>query len=191
MKPAPIVWSLVAVFLLGGTLARAQSLSDLAKKEEERRKAVKGPAKVYTNDDLKQYPTPPPAPPAAEGQPAGAPGAPAAIPAPGDAPADPSKPAAQDEPKDEAYWKGLITSARTKLDRDQSYLEALQTRINSLTNDFYARDDPAQRAVLWTQRTKALEEKDRLTKEIAEGKATIAKIQEDARKAGVPPGWLR
>src|SRR5512133_2012060 len=157
MKPAPIAWSLVAVFLLGGTLARAQSLADLAKKEEERRKTASGPSKVYTNDDLKKYPTPAPTP-------AGAEGALPAVPAPGDPnapdaskPADPSKPpdaakpAGQEEKKDEAHWKGLMTSARTKLERDESFLEALQTRVNSLTNDFYSRDDPAQRSVIETQ----------------------------------------
>jgi hypothetical protein len=196
MKPAPIAWSLVAVFLLGGTLARAQSLADMAKKEEERRKATKAPTKVYTNDDLKKYPTPAPTLP--EGQlPATAGGVPA-VPAPADPnapdaakPADPSKPAAQEEKKDEAYWKGLMTSARTKLERDESFLEALQSRVNALTNDFYSRDDPAQRSVIETQRNKALAEMDRLKTEVADDKANIAKIQEDARKEGVPPGWLR
>jgi hypothetical protein len=114
------------------------------------------------------------------------------VPAPGD-PATGAAPkaAAQEQPKDEAYWKGLMSAARTKLERDESFLEALQTRVNSLTNDFYSRDDPAQRAVLWTQRTKALDEMERLKKDITDGKANIAKIQDDARKAGVPPGWLR
>jgi hypothetical protein len=192
MKPAPIAWSLVGVILLGGTLARGQSLSDLAKKEEERRKAVKAPTKVYTNDDLKKYPTSPPAGAPAEGQPATAPGAPPPVPAPTDQPpADASKAAPQDELKDEAYWKDLLGAARTKLERDESYLEALQTRINSLTNDFYARDDPAQRAALWSQRTKALDEMERLKKDVVADKAAIAKIQDDARRAGVPPGWLR
>src|SRR6185436_19804531 len=35
---------------------RAQSLADLAKKEEERRKSVREPAKVYTNKDLTAVP---------------------------------------------------------------------------------------------------------------------------------------
>ena len=34
-----------------------------------------------------------------------------------------------------------------QLDRDQIYSEAMQSRINALTADFTARDDPAQRAV--------------------------------------------
>lgn len=194
MKRAPVAWSLVAVVFFGGTVARAQSLSDVAKKEEERRKAVKGPAKVYTNDDLKKYPSAP-----SPGKPAPDAAAPAPVPAPGEQPpageakppAESPKPAAQDEQKDEAYWKGLITAARTKLERDQSYLDALQSRVNALTNDFYARDDPAQRAQLWTQRTKALNEMERLKTEIADGTKNIAKIQDDARRAGVPPGWLR
>lgn len=199
MKQAPLAWSLVAVVLLGGTLARAQSLADVAKKEEERRKAVKGPAKVYTNDDLKKYPTPPQASPdATTPPPAGMPGEATGDAAkPDTAKADAAKPPADqakppDEPvKDEAYWKGQLSAAKTKLERDQSYLEALQSRVNALTNDFYARDDPAQRAVLWTQRTKALDEMERLKTEIAEGTKAIAKILEDARRAGVPPGWLR
>ena len=44
--------------------ARAQSLADVAKKEEERRKSVPAPAKVYTNKDLNPVPagSTPPAP---------------------------------------------------------------------------------------------------------------------------------
>src|SRR5437667_2833875 len=46
----------------GSTLVRAQTLADVAKKEEERRKTVSQPAKVYTNKDLNPVPggsTPP------------------------------------------------------------------------------------------------------------------------------------
>jgi hypothetical protein len=192
MKPTRVAWTLVAVVFLAGTVCRAQSLSDIAKKEEERRKAVKAPTKVYTNDDLKQYPTPPPSPAAEAATPPAVP-APGDKAAPGDKPAD--KPADATKPveeeKGEAYWKGLISAARTKLERDQSYRDALETRINALTNDFYARDDPAQRAVIWTQRTKALEEMERLKQEVKDDAAAIEKVQDDARKAGVPPGWLR
>src|SRR5262245_33485535 len=43
----------------------AQSLADVARKEENRRKSIAEPGKVYTNKDLKPAPTPAP-PPAAE-----------------------------------------------------------------------------------------------------------------------------
>ena len=188
MRSAAFAWGLVGVFLFSG-VATAQSLGDVARKEEELRKAVKG-GKVYTNDDLHRYPASMPAvPPAETGQQVtpGAPGTQAAA-----AQTPPGVPAPEKaEEKGEAYWKKLITEARGRLRRNQSFLEAMQTRVNSLTNDFYARDDPAQRAVIWSQRTDALEEMDRLKAEIAEQTKAISTIEEDARRAGVPPGWLR
>lgn len=191
MKIARLAFGVVAVLLVCGSLARAQSLADVARKEEERRKGLKTPSKVITTDDLKKYPAPPPpattegAPPAADAPPGqqGQQGQQAAQAA--------DKPAEAAEAKDEAYWKGRMTAAREQLDRNKQFLDALQSQVNALTNDFYARDDPAQRAQLWDQRIKALEQMERLKKEIADGDKAIADIQEEARRAGVPPGWLR
>jgi hypothetical protein len=195
MRKTPLALGLALVVLCSG-VARAQSLGDVAKKEEERRKAVKSPGKVYTNDDLRRYPVAPPPQPPAEGGAAGSDPA---------APADPvaaakaqegirapeEVPAKGGEKRDETYWKTRIMSAREQLRRSEAFVEAMQTRVNSLTNDFYARDDPAQRAQIWSQRTGALDEIDRLTKEIAAQKKAIADIEEEARHEGVPPGWLR
>ena len=75
--------------------------------------------------------------------------------------------------------------------RAQTFAEALQTRINVLSADFVARDDPAQRAVIATDRQKALAELDRVKQEIAQFTKGIAATQDEARRAGVPPGWLR
>ena len=78
-----------------------------------------------------------------------------------------------------------------QLDRDQTFADALQTKINSLTTDFVNRDDPAQRAVLERDRQKSIAEVNRLKKAIADDKKAIADLEEEARRAGVPPGWLR
>ncbi len=80
---------------------------------------------------------------------------------------------------------------RTQLERDEITAEAIQTQINSLSADFVNRDDPAQRAVIERNRQRALGELDRLTKAIEEGKKAIAALEEEARRASVPPGWLR
>ena len=77
------------------------------------------------------------------------------------------------------------------LERDQTYADALQSRINALTTDFVNRDDPAQRAVIAADRQKAVVELERLKTQIEDGRAAIADFQEEARRAGVPPGWLR
>lgn len=169
--------------------AWAQSLADLAKTEEQRRKTIKSPAKVYTNKDLGNQP-PGPGAPAASGVPAKDA---AAEPAKGEA--KPADGANQSKPvegaKDQAYWSGRTKDLQSQLERDQSYAEALQSRINALTTDYANRSDPAQRAVVESDRVKALGELDRLTQAIQNDKKAIADLDEEARRSGVPPGWLR
>ena len=71
------------------------------------------------------------------------------------------------------------------------FLEALQSRVNALSTDFVNRDDPFQRAKIAEDRQKALSEMERVKGEIDQLKKQIDDIEEEARKAGVPPGWLR
>jgi hypothetical protein len=161
-------------------VARAQSLADVARAEEARRKAVKQPAKVYTNDDLKPSNEPPR--PAASTSSVGA----AATVEP-----PPAAPAAEDPKKTEKYWHERIALARTTLDHDKVLVDAVQSRINALTTDFVNTADPAQRAVIQTNRDTALAELDRLNKDIQAQTKAVSDIQEEARKASIPAGWLR
>lgn len=179
--------SAAAAALALATAASAQSLGDIARKEEARRKTVAGSKKVYTNDHLRgaDAATPPVAPPPAQAE-----ASPSGAQAKGDEkPADPSS--ASEPKKDEAYWRGRINEARTGLERARAFQEALQSQINGLSTDFLARDDPAQRAVIGNNRQKALAELERVKKEVVEYQKQIADIEEEARKARVPPGWLR
>ena len=185
---------MVAAFILiGAASASAQSLADIARQEEARRKAVAGTGKVYTTEALQ--PEPPPSPgslPAATPAPA-APATPAAPGADGAKPADPAAPgaAAGAGPKTEAEWKKRIADERDALSRAQTFAEAIQTRINVLSQDFVNVDDPAKRDVVASDRTKALAELDRLKQEIQTHQKAITAIQDEARKAGVPAGWVR
>jgi hypothetical protein len=182
--------SVVSVCVLafsGATaLVSAQSLADVAKKEEERRKAVGEPAKVYTNKDLHAVPPGSVPSPAAEK----APGDEAKEPE-GDAKGKAGKADEKEPVKDQAYWAGKQKALLNQLEQDQSYATAMQTRINALTTDFTNRDDPVQRAQIERDRQKALADLDRLTKAILADQKAIAAFQEDARRAGIPPGWLR
>jgi hypothetical protein len=182
------VWVLgFGICVLGFALASAQSLGDVAKREEARRKTVKAPSKVYTNDDLRSEGSSP----APSGQSGTASGSqPAAAPAAGQ-PKEGDKSAADDPKKTEAYWKDRLAKARGDLDRAKTFADALQSRINALTTDFAARSDPAQRAQIGNDRQKALAELDRVKKEIEADTKAITDIQEEGRKAGVPAGWVR
>ena len=177
-----------ALIVACAALASAQSspqskpLAEVAKAEEARRNQTKKPAKVYTNSDLK--------PDTSRG--VGA--APAVVTPVNGSPSNttPTTPATDAGPaKDQAYWAGRIKAARDALQRNQLFADSLQTRINSLTTDFVNRDDPAQRAKIETDRQTALAELERVKKEMEEQQKTIKGIEEEARRAGVPVGWLR
>jgi hypothetical protein len=168
--------------------AAGQSLAAVAKKEEARRKQIKTSSKVITNKDLRQVDpgTPLVTPAPAVTTP------PVATPAP-DAAAPGDKPVDEDEQRkqDETAWRQKMADARVALERSQMYADALQSKINALWADFTARDDPAQRAQLELERKRALAEQERVKGEIETQKKAIADLEEEARKAGVPPGWIR
>ena len=178
-----VVAGSLATLLLGACLASAQNppLAEVARKEAERRKTTKPATKVMTNKDLPKVTTPAPTspPPAPDLQKP-------------DAAAEPAPTNKEDEkPKDEAWWRARVTEPRDALRRDEVLLDALQARVNGLTSDFVGRDDPSQRARIGEDRQKAIAEMDRVRAEIVDLKKKIEDIEEDARRAGVPPGWLR
>ncbi len=157
------------------------SLAEIARQEQERRKAIKTTSKVYTDKEVKQAPRPDASQAAAV--------APTPVPEAEVAGVGGAKPA--DVGKDQAYWKARMTQAREDLRRNDMFSEALQTRVNSLTADYIARDDPFQRAKIGEDRQKALGEMERVKTEVERLKKQITDIEDDARRAGVPPGWLR
>ncbi|MEI6668409.1 MAG: hypothetical protein WCP29_09660 [Acidobacteriota bacterium] len=178
--------SVVFALCAGAGTASAQSLGEIARQEEARRKAITAPVKAYTNNSLapvagETIPTPPdPAP--ATAKPA---------PAPLQAVGTPAAPADQESPKTQDYWKKRIGDARDQRDRNRVYLDALQSRINALTSDFAARDDPAQRTQIAAERQRAVSELERLTKQQQDLEKQIGAIEDEARRAGIPAGWLR
>jgi hypothetical protein len=163
----------------GLALAQQPSLVDLAQKEQERKKTLKAaPAKVYSDKDL---PKPSTAPAVASAVP---PSTPVVA---EETPAEPPKPPESDE----AAWRNRMAQAREAQRRGEVFAEALQSRINALTTDVVNRDDPYQRAKLADDRLKALGELQRVQGEIEQAKKDITDIEEAARKAGIPPGWIR
>jgi hypothetical protein len=175
----------------------AQSLADAARREQARRQQITHPARVYTNKDLASVPEPaaPPSPapesvtPADAADPADAKSEKAEGAAAGAAPEPRTTPS--ERPRDAPYWSGRLKDLTTQLERDRVLLEALQSRINALTADFSSRDDPVQRSLVAADRQKALDELDRMRKSVASDQKAIADFREEARRADVPPGWLR
>ena len=169
-----------------------QTLGEVAKKEAERRKAQPQGGKVYTNKDLPASAQKPATTNPSTDTPAQTPTNPMA--AATEQKAEDAKTAAdkpQGDQKDQAYWKGRMAAAREELRRSEMFAEALQTRVNTLNKDFNSRDNPAQPSAIGADRTEALNELTRVKQDVERGKKQIADIEEEARKAGVPPGWVR
>ena len=182
-----------AVVLVCAAGASAQSLADVARQEEERRKTIITSGKVYTNDALRpESVSAGPVPAPAASVPAGEPPAPAAEAPAGETPTSTDPAAGPGEAsRTEADWRKRVTDERDALSRAEIFADALQSRINVLSADFVNRDDPAQRDVVTADRQKALTELDRVKQEIAQHQKTMTAIQEEARRAGVPAGWVR
>jgi hypothetical protein len=186
-------WQLTTAVLamLAWWVGPPASLGELAKREAIRRQLTPKSTHTLTNMDaarlppraLSVIPGPSSAPAAtADAAKAEAGKSDAAKPA-GDKPAEP--------PHDEAWWQNRITVARAALERDQLLVEAMQSRINALTTEASARDDPAQRAALIQQRLRAVTELDTLKRQVVRDQQTLTDIAEDARKQGIPPAWIR
>jgi hypothetical protein len=184
MTDKAVMGMLAALMLAVASPVAAQTptLAELAKREEARRKAVTAPPKVVTSSDVPKgtAPTPKPAPDGTATKSDDKSGS-----------AD-DKAGKPDEPvKDAAWWHARVATIRDELRRNEMFVDAMQTKVNSLSADFAARDDPYQRARVGEERTRAIAEMDRAKAEIELQKKKIAEIEEEARRAGVPPGWVR
>jgi hypothetical protein len=162
-------------------------LAEVARKEEQRRKTARKATKVFTNANLgaNEVDLPP------RGMPSFA-GSGNATPS-NTSPGSPTIPGGNAEPasKDQALWQGRIKAALDDLNRTQMFASSLQTKINSLRTDFVNRDNRVEREKIQQDLNSSLAELERLNKEIDQKRKAIAAIEEEGRKAGVPPGWLR
>jgi hypothetical protein len=57
--------------------------------------------------------------------------------------------------------------------------------------DLLLRDDPAQRMVLTAELDRILGDSERSRARPAADREVLAELREQARRQGVPPGWLR
>jgi hypothetical protein len=216
-----IISSVVGIGVLAMTVAAsAQTLADIAKKDTERRKHVKRPAKVITNDDVQNVKPIVPMTPEAEAANAAAAAAnpvstdpanhdmPPAPPAAGQAPAQPASgamgqavlPAEKPKPAaapgttvkagEESAWRARMQAARDAVSRTQLQLESMRTRAAQLTAASAAASDD-QRAATQKKQQDALQEYDRLRADLQRNQKALSDLEAEAAKAGVPPGWLR
>jgi hypothetical protein len=93
------------------------------------------------------------------------------------APSQPASNFSRVPERDETWWKDRMRALQTKLEEDQRLLIAAEAQVASTT--------------LRLTYDQATAERNRLIAAVASDRAAIASLEEEARRAGIPPGWLR
>jgi len=164
----------IAAFVASASSSSAQSLADVAKKEEARRGSVQKSSKTLTNADLVADPIGT-KPTAVSVDVAPAP-APAPAPANASAPAAPeTTPASLTKPAlDEVYWRNKAADLRAKLATAKREVESLSSANHA---------DPREQA-----RTATLLKQRQAVLKRAEDAYSLFGMQADV--AGVPKAWI-
>lgn len=194
--------SIVVIGLLcacgaGVRAAGAQSLAEVAKQEKEKQKDTKSkPAKTFTNADLEKVTggkvssvstgAETPASPAA-GEAASAAAA-SGEKAEGAAAGEGEK---KEEEKGEEYWKSRASDARLKQKRSKERLDLLLLKQATLNNRFYNLSDPAQRDLAQAELQQIASDIEEAKQEAIGAAQALVDLEDEARKAGALPGWLR
>jgi hypothetical protein len=170
--------------------AQAQSLADVAKEEQARRKSIKQPTRVYTNDDVKDVKPISTMGQEAKGQAAGQ-GTGAGV-ADGASGAGDAKGAGAPTAGggNEGQWRERMAAAREQLSRTRIQLEAMRGRVGRLAGASLTAASEAEQGQVQRQQQETLQEYDRLRADVERYERALTELEEQARQAGVPPGWL-
>lgn len=193
IKAASATWVAILIVWLAGTLASAQSLGDIARKvRQEKQQETRKATRVFTNDNLPSRPgaalsvvgTPPP-PATGEGEEAEAEGE--ARPAAAKEAEKPKEPA-----HDAAYWKARFAEQRARMGAAEKELDLLQRELNLMQQQYYSDPNEAlreqnTRGAINSQTQKINDKRDEIVK-LRQG---LADLEDELRREGGDPGWVR
>ncbi|HSF19182.1 MAG TPA: hypothetical protein VLK65_26885 [Vicinamibacteria bacterium] len=169
---------LLVVFLVVGSLAAtAQTLAEVAKKEKERREKNRTDAsRVITERELSRSYSGLPATSSTVTN--GESSESESADSPGTSPEREGEAAAQDETQTREYWQNRLNAAREKV-------ASLEKRLSEESwgeGQRYGVDPRGQNNLAQRQEAE---------QQLAAARAEVQAIQSEARRAGVPPGWVR
>jgi hypothetical protein len=192
MEPKKIVGPALALLLLAGVLY-PQSLAELAKKEKERRAALKAKrAAVVTNADLAGVKKKPAVVNIQEALPA--------PPAPAEEAGEeiqPPEPAAEVSPEEmetpppQAADEGVRRALEERLRSAQEILDLYQTKLNALWQEFYSLDDMTSRDSIQQQISDVYMKLLKAQEEEAAARKDLEDYLSSVGEQSGPPLWVR
>jgi hypothetical protein len=93
--------------------------------------------------------------------------------------------------KQPGYWKDQQTELEGRISLLKEEIEAGQSQLNKLWSDFYIRNIPAEQQAIREQIANLTAQIEQKKLFLSEAESQLEDFFEKARKAGVPPGWLR
>jgi len=203
MKRLTVCWSMLLAFaLVGGTAAYSQDLGEIARQEREKQKQkqekVPKQVKTFTNADLEKVSgghvssvstdeAPAPVTEGAEK----APGAEAEGVAPDGQAAGEEKEKDKPEEKGEQYWRDRAKQVRQQQTRSKERVDLLLMKQSGLNNAYYNMSDAAQRDALGVDLANLNAEIEEARQEAIDANQAWLDLEDEARKGGALPGWLR
>ena len=164
----------VSLAILAGT-ALAQSLAEVAEKEKKRRAEAKGATKVISERELQSGRRVTPLPSdSASGS-----GSPAEGEAASEETAGADEPQV-DETKTREYWETRVKAVHDKI-------SGLEQKLQSPESDWGG----GMRTDVNPMGQRNLSQRQETESQLAAARAELAQIQDEARRAGVPSGWVR
>jgi len=161
-------------------------VADAARKARAEQKTTPKPKKVFTNDDIPSAAVSSP-PPAASDATKKTDGQAQVGDKSGKKELDP-----EDDPKQQAYWQKRSRTLHAKLSAAEQELDVLQRELSKDEVQYYP--DP-QKALMQQYNRSDINEKhakvDAKKADVESLKQQVANLEDDVRKAGGDPGWVR
>ena len=170
---------MAASLCLLGSLGQSDDLAALAKREKARRAKVQNPGKVLTESDAAAR--------------TGGSVTEMAGPASPSAPAAPYATSPSEEER--VSWKGRADAARQAIVTAEKELVQQERETATFRSDVSPLSADAQDPMRLQKREVKIAEMNKLVEakkaEVAAARAALTALEDQARRAGVPPGWLR
>jgi len=182
----------VLLVIMGAPRGSAQSLGEVAKREEEKKKKSGKPpatAKVYTDEDLKK---------ARESGTSNVNFLPenentASSSSSSSSGADDRSGGSEGGGGGEKYWRNIARQRRQAVQQSEQEVKELESRIAALRNDMSPTNvqDPNRLQSQGRDLQQAQEELAVARRQLEEARQAVANLEDEARRAGAMPGWVR
>ena len=96
-----------------------------------------------------------------------------------------------DEKKQPDFWKKQQIDLETRIAQLKEAINSAQSELNKLWSDFYVKNIAAEQNAIKVQISQITNQIEEKKLSLSQAETQLEALYERARKAGVPPGWLR